>query len=63
VRAGTQEHQTHEPLISRATLAEVPLAGLFSTVTVECINSAENRQAKNSLFCITIIVEEAQYLH
>ena len=28
VRAGTQEHPTHEPLISRATLAEVPLAGL-----------------------------------
>ena len=30
MRAGTQEHPTHEPLISRATLAEVPLAGLFS---------------------------------
>ena len=28
VRAGTQEHPTHEPLISRTTLAEVPLAGL-----------------------------------
>jgi len=28
VRAGTQEHPTHKPLISRTTLAEVPLAGL-----------------------------------
>jgi hypothetical protein len=28
VRAGTQEHPTHEPLISRATLAEGPLTGL-----------------------------------
>jgi hypothetical protein len=34
VRAGTQEHQTHEPLISRATLAEVPLAGLFSILSM-----------------------------
>jgi hypothetical protein len=28
VRAGTQEHATHEPLIRRAMLAEVPMAGL-----------------------------------
>jgi len=28
VRAGRQEHATHEPLITRAMLAEVPLAGL-----------------------------------
>ena len=35
MRAGTQEHQTHEPLISRATLAEVPLAGLFSGELVQ----------------------------
>jgi hypothetical protein len=29
VRPGTQEHAIHEPLIRRAMLAEVPLAGLF----------------------------------
>jgi hypothetical protein len=28
VRAGTQEHATHEPLIRRPMLAEVPMAGL-----------------------------------
>jgi hypothetical protein len=28
VRIGSQEHATHEPLISRAMLAAVPLAGL-----------------------------------
>jgi hypothetical protein len=28
VRAGRLEHATHEPLTSRAMLAEVPLAGL-----------------------------------
>ena len=31
MRAGTQEHPTHEPLISRTTRAEVPLAGLSFT--------------------------------
>ena len=37
VRAGTQEHPTHEPLISRATRAEVPLAGLsFKMSTATC---------------------------
>ena len=34
VRAGTQEHPTHEPLISRTTLAEVPLAGLSFGTTI-----------------------------
>jgi hypothetical protein len=34
VRAGTQEHATREPLIRRAMLAEVPLAGLPMTEEV-----------------------------
>jgi len=46
VRARTQEHPTHEPLISRATLAEVPLTGLSLILYAEHRLSRHHDQAK-----------------
>jgi len=53
VRAGGREHAAHEPLISQAMLAEVPLAGLSFSSIGPCSSEAAPSWAAQSISSTT----------